>query len=243
MSHRVSVITSIYNSSEFLYHFLVDAKRQTIFNESEFLLLDCNDNANNSDYEIIKPFLSLKNFKYYKLNKCSVYEAWNKGIELSSSDILTNWNTDDRRSFNSLEKQVSFLEENPDYDICYGPTLISEIPNEIFEFCASKTYYPALEGTLQNQLVHNSPHCLPVWKKSIHDRFGVFDTKYFSAADYDMWFRVLVNGGKMKNLKEIVGLYYRNPVGVSSDQKNIDKAIKEVLEIRSKYNDQLNHML
>lgn len=235
MSHRVSVITSIYNSSEFLYHFLIDAKRQTIFNECEFLLLDCNESPNNSDYEIIKPFLTFENFKYHKLDKCNVYEAWNQGVKLSSSDILTNWNTDDRRAFNSLQKQVSFLEENDDYDVCYGPTLISEIANEVFEFCTSESYYPALEGTIENQLIHNSPHCLPVWRKSIHNRFGLFDTQYFSAADYDMWFRVLVNGGKIKDLKDIVGLYYRNPVGVSSGKNTFDRAYDEVLSIRKKY--------
>jgi hypothetical protein len=235
MKYRASVITSIYRSSEFLFDFLIDVKRQTIFNQCEFLLLDCNEDDYDLDFKIIKNFLDFKNFKYYKLDKCNVYEAWNKGIELSSSDILTNWNTDDRRDFNSLEKQIVFLEENLEYDVCYGPTLISEIPNEIFEFCKSRVCFEALDGTVENQLKHNSPHCLPVWRKSIHDRFGLFDTKYFSAADYDMWFRVLRNGGKMKALKDVVGLYYRNPIGISSGEKTFSKALEEVIEIRKKY--------
>jgi hypothetical protein len=233
MDYRVSIITSIYNSSEFLHQFLIDVKRQTIFGQSEVLLLDCNND--DSDYKIIEPFLSFSNFKYHKLGKCSVYEAWNSGINLSSSDILTNWNTDDRRSFNSLEKQVSFLENDIECDLCYGPTLISEIPNEVFEFCSSNIYYPALDATLENQMIHNSPHCLPVWRKSVHERFGLFDTKYFSSADYDMWFRILKGGGKMKSLNDTVGLYYKNPNGVSSSSKNLNKALEEVLEIRNKY--------
>jgi hypothetical protein len=233
MDYRVSIITSIYNSSEFLHQFLIDVKRQTIFGQSEVLLLDCNDD--DSDYKIIEPFLSFGNFKYHKLGKCSVYEAWNSGINLSSSDILTNWNTDDRRSFNSLEKQVSFLENDIECDLCYGHTLISEIPNEIFEFSTSQKYHPALDGTLENQMRHNSPHCLPVWRKSIHERFGKFDTKYFSSADYDMWFRILKGGGKMKAIDDLVGLYYKNPNGVSSSLNNIDKAYEEVIEIRNKY--------
>lgn len=237
MKFRTSIITSIYNSSEFLYEFLIDVKRQTIFHECELILLDCNDKDNCEDYEIIKPFLSFPNIKYFKLEKCTVYEAWNIGIDLSSSGIITNWNTDDRRAFDSLEKQVTFLENNPDYDLCYGPTLISEIPNEVFEFCQSNVYYPALESSIENQLKHNSPHCLPVWRKSIHDRFGKFDTNYFSAADYDMWFKILKGGGKMKALKDYVGIYYRNPNGISSNNKNLQRALNEVLKIRSKYND------
>ena len=62
MKYRASVITSIYRSSDFLFEFLIDAKRQTIFSDCEFLLLDCNDHDNHSDYEIIEPFLSFCNF-------------------------------------------------------------------------------------------------------------------------------------------------------------------------------------
>jgi hypothetical protein len=62
MDYRVSIITSIYKSSDFLHEFLIDVKRQTIFPQSEVLLLDCNDH--DYDYKIIEPFLSFHNFKY-----------------------------------------------------------------------------------------------------------------------------------------------------------------------------------
>lgn len=233
MKYRASVITSIYKSQKFIEHFLQDIKRQSIFHECEFLLLDADSPENEKFF--IEPYLSLKNIKYINIGNCSVYEAWNKGIELSSSDLLTNWNTDDRRSYNSLEKQVKFLEDNKDTDVCYGQTIISHKENESFEFCQSKEIYPALGGSLENQLKHNSPHCLPVWRKFIHDRFGLFDCSYFSAADYDMWFRVLKGGGKLSDIEETVGLYYRNPTGVSSNPETLEKAIKEVISIREKY--------
>ena len=58
---RVSIITSIYKSSKFLFDFLLDVKRQSIFQDSEILLLDANED--HLDYEIIKPFLDIENFK------------------------------------------------------------------------------------------------------------------------------------------------------------------------------------
>lgn len=240
MSYRVSVITSIYNSQEFLFDWFLDIKRQSIFPDAEFILLDCNED--DSDFSIIEKFLPCHNIKYYKLGRCSVYEAWNKGVELSTSPLLSNWNTDDRRSANSLSNQVSLLEKNLDIDICYGPTLVTEIPNETFEFCKSNLIFTALEGSIENLFKHNSPHCLPVWRKSIHDRFGMFDTSYFSAADYDMWFRVLIGGGKMQAINDLIGLYYRNPNGISTNKLNIDKAIKEVYSIKEKYNEK-NHIV
>lgn len=233
MNYRVSVIVSIFKSGKFIDHFLQDIRRQSIFHECEFLLLDANSPDN--EYSLIEPYLSLPNIKYVNIGNCSIYEAWNKGIELSTSDLLTNWNTDDRRSYNSLQKQVEFLESNLDSDICYGQTIITYKENESFEFCQSKEIYQALDGTLENQLIHNSPHCLPVWRKSIHNRFGKFDLSYFSGADYDMWFRVLKGGGKLSKINITSGLYYRNPSGISSDKNTLQKAIDEVYLIRDKY--------
>lgn len=230
---RVSIITSIYKSSKFLFDFLLDVKRQSMFMDCEVLLLDANED--NFDYKIIEPFLDIKNFKYLKINKCTVYEAWNIGIDISSSDILTNWNTDDRRSYNSLEKQVEFLENNHEYDGCYGPTIISEIENEIFENCKSKNIFHALEFNLENQLSHNSPHCMPVWRKSIHNICGKFDASYKSSGDYDMWMRVLKNNIKFKNIEEIVGIYYSNPLGLSTNPKFRQEVLQEELKIKNNY--------
>lgn len=232
---RVTIITSIFQSSKFLFDFLLDVKRQSIFIDSEVLLLDANKDDSIEDYEIIKPFLDIKNFKYLRIGEKSIYETWNMGIELSNSEIISNWNTDDRRSRCSLERQVEFLEKNIEYDLCYGSCLITKKPNEIFEFSSSKEVFPTFDATLENHFHHNSPHCLPVWRKSVHKKFGLFDTSYKSAADYDMWFRLLKNQCKFKNLNELIGLYYYNPEGISTNLKNKLSVLKEENEIRNKY--------
>lgn len=230
---RVSIITSIFKASDFLFDFLLDVKRQTIFPESEVLLLDANED--NLDFEIIQPFLDIPNFKYHRIGKCNVYEAWNIGIDMAQSEILTNWNTDDRRAYNSLEYQVKHLEDNSDIDVCYGPVLITKNPNEKFENCNSEMMWPVFDFTIENQLKHNSPHCLPVWRKSIHERCGKFDTSYFSSADYEMWFRVFKNNGKFNKLDNIVGSYYENPVSISRNPKTLSKAVEEIDKIKKIY--------
>ena len=234
-SPRVSIITSIYKASEFLFDFLLDVKRQSIFPNSEVLILDANEDQDNEDFKIISKFEGIPNFKYTHIGKCSVYEAWNKGVELARSPIITNWNVDDRRCVSSLEHQVNFLENNKNIDLCYGQLKISNTKNETFEDCNSNRFWPTLEGTLENQLRHNSPHCLPVWRKDVHDRFGMFDESYFSASDYDMWFRILKGGGNLKKLDEVVGVYYENSKSISRNRKTIDEALNEVFSLRKKY--------
>ena len=234
-SPRVSIITSVYNSSEFLFDFFLDLKKQSIFSECEVLILDANKNKASEDLNIINKFLDLPNIKYFYIGQCSVYEAWNKGIQIAKAPIITNRNTDDRRKWNSLEYQVKFLEDNNDIDLCYGSLKVSNTKNEDFENCKTNRLWTTLEGTIENQLKHNSPHCLPVWRKSVHDKFGLFDEYYFSAADYDMWFRILKGGGKIQKLYELVCVYYENPNSISRNRSTYEKAIKEVQLVKSFY--------
>lgn len=235
MKPKVSIITSIYKGRDFLFDFLLDVKRQSIFPDLEVLLLDANEDGDDADYKTIKPFLPLSPFKYHKIGKCNVYKAWNLGIDLSTSDYLSNWNIDDRRSVRSLKTQSEFLDDNLDIDVCYGSLKLGFKPNENFEFCSSTKVWQALDGTKENLLIHNSPHALPMWRKSIHNRFGKFNSSYFSAADYDMWFRVLKGGGKLGKIDDLLGVYYENPNSISRKKETLEKAANEVMEVRQKY--------
>ena len=233
---RVSIITSIFKSESFMEHFLHDVARQTIFGDCELILLNAqspeNEEAIILDFQRIYP----SNVIYKKLDKrYSVYETWNIGVGMASADLLTNWNTDDRRSFNSLELQAAELESDPTLDVCYGPTLTTTVPNESVEHCTSGTGFACLEVTQDSLLKNNSPHCLPMWRKDLHDRFGLFNTKYFSGADYEMWLRSLAGGAKFKRINRLIGSYYRNPVGISSNLATLEKAMAEVKEIQEIY--------
>ena len=234
---RVSIITSIYKSEGFMEHFLHDVARQTIFSECELLLLNAQSPEN--EESIILEFQKIfpANVIYKKLDKrYSVYETWNMAVDMASADLVTNWNTDDRRAFNSLELQAVELEKDPDLDVCYGPTLTTEVPNESIENCASRTGFGCWQvDNIKDLLMNNSPHCLPMWRKSLHQRFGYFDTQYFSAADYEMWLRSLKGGAKFKKINALIGSYYRNPVGISSNMETLEKAIAEVKSVQEKY--------
>lgn len=217
---RVTVIVSIYNGEKFLRGFMENLMEQTILNEAEVLLLDAQ--STDSSAQIIKEF-SHKNISYHFLDKkYSIYETWNLGVKMSCADILTNWNIDDRRKFDSLEKQVSFMENNP-CDVCYGYVAWSYKPNEKFEDANLHDLYPCYLVTAETMMENNSPHCMPVWRKSLHDRFGTFDTQYPTAADFDFWMRCLEGGARFEKFYETVGLYYYNPAGLSTHSQTSNR--------------------
>lgn len=231
---KLTVITSVYNSSFFISHFLNDIRRQTIFPECEFFFLDAGS-EDASRWGIIDVSRWYSNIQYFNVGKKNIYETWNLGVILSKTPYITNWNTDDRRLPDSLEKQVKFLDDNPDIDLCYGQTLWVDQPNLTVEESPQENKSPCLGSSIQEMLQFNSPHCMPVWRKSLHQKYGLFDEKFFSAGDYEMWMRALSRGSKFGKIDEVVGSYYRNPKGISSNPDNLDKAVREVMQIREFY--------
>lgn len=241
MSPRVSIIVSVFKSERFIEHFLHDVARQTIFPQCQVLLLNA-ASPENEDY-YIRGFASCypDNVLYKKLEtQFSVYETWNIGVALAAAPLLTNWNTDDRRAFNSLELQADEFDKDPNLEVCFGPTLTTHIANESFEFCKSKEGFGCYDVDASSLLVNNSPHCFPMWRASIHEKIGVFDTKYKVAADYELWLRALFNRCNFKRIPNFVGSYYRNPTGVSSNPNTIVEALAEIREIQTTYRERFS---
>ena len=42
-------------------------------------------------------------------------------------------------------------------------------------------------------------------------------------------------------IPEVLGIYYRNPEGVSTKQENMDRNLKEVYDIREKYSKRISN--
>ena len=74
-----------------------------------------------------------------------------------------------------------------------------------------------------------------MWKKRLHDKYGLFDAKYRSAGDWEMWLRSASQGSQFKKIGGILGLYYFNPEGISTNPDNFAWKHKEEREIYNKY--------
>ena len=55
----------------------------------------------------------------------------------------------------------------------------------------------------------------------------MFDPSFHISGDYEMWCRMHSKGAKFHKLDEAVGVYYRNPEGMSTTP-NIDRHIEHV---------------
>jgi hypothetical protein len=115
---------------------------------------------------------------------------------------------------------------------------ITDKPNEMWEKNSSDgRQYNFPEFSFDNLKMINMPHASPMWKKEIHEKYGNFNEKYKSAGDWEMWLRAASKGSKFKKINDILGLYYFNPKGISTNPENFSwkrEEEKEVYEIYSK---------
>lgn len=235
MNYKCSIFCPIYKGEKFVEGYINDMLKQTIFHETEFVFLDCNSPENEKD--LLEPLSEqYNNIIYKKLNTDpGIYASWNIAVKMCSSSIVGNWNIDDRKSNSSLEILLKAFERDESLDLAYGITYVSRKANEQYENNTYEHVYPCLPHSLKNLLINNSPHCMPLWKKSLHDRFGYFDENYKTASDGDMWLRSAAGGAKIYMVNHPVGLYYHNPNGISTNPENLVKLVAEVQQMRQKY--------
>jgi glycosyltransferase involved in cell wall biosynthesis len=255
---KVSIITSVYNADQYIEQFLQDITRQTIFKEKcELILINANSPGN--EEPIIKKYMEQypNNIIYKRLDKDpGIYPVWNMGIKMASGEYITNANVDDRKRIDNLEVLARYLYSNKDVSVAYGQNFITNTPNETFENNSSNgnifglvahqkqgTIFPKLD---KNVLTYegNLPHCMPMWRKDLHDKYGFFDETYKSSSDWEFWLRCLFSGEKIEDIKQIIGLYYLNPKGLSTcDQGETEWRNIETERVRRKYSFKLENNL
>jgi glycosyltransferase involved in cell wall biosynthesis len=216
--YRCSCFCSFYKGEKFIKGYLENMLEQTIFSDVEFVFLNCNSPENEEQY-IIPITQKYNNVKYIKLDSDpGLYAAWNIALTHCSSDIITNWNIDDRKTVDSIEILVKTLESDSNIDMVYGQLAMSTTPNETYKNNEKQTWFNTQKPSLINFLIHNSPHCMPMWRKRIHNYCGNFTESYDCVSDAELWLKLLIEKGNIKIIEDSVGIYYFNPTGRSSDK-------------------------
>lgn len=235
---RVSIITSMFKGDEYIEEFLADIIKQTIFNQCELILINANS-PGNEDTIIQKYTSKYPNIIYIKLSHDpGIYGVWNIGIKRARADFVTNANLDDKRNPACLEAHAKFLEEHPDIDLVFSDYIVTNHAHETFEKHTPWFITGPKEVGVSTQRIDQcgfGPQ--PMWRKSMHKKYGYFDENFLIAGDWEFAIRAQLNGSKFKHVPGVGGLYYNNPVGLSTatSNKRIERQNQEHEWIGQKY--------
>ena len=234
---KISIITSVYNSDEFITGFLENITQQTIFDQCELILINANSPGKIEEAIILKYQQRYANIIYQRLAQDpGIYAVWNLGIKQARGDYITNANVDDRLASNCYAQHAQLLDQHPEIALVYSDYYVSVQPNETFEtvshnWRSNKSEFSPL--VMQRWCL---PSFNPMWRRSVHARCGYFDETFMIAGDYEMWIRMVNAGLVFKKCPDILGVYYLNPDGLSTPGgKHVDQLAAERALIYAKY--------
>ncbi|MBL9127934.1 MAG: glycosyltransferase, partial [Verrucomicrobiales bacterium] len=202
----VSAIVSTYKSERYLRGCLQDLLDQTIADRLEIIVVDSGSPEN--ERAIVEEFQKKHpRIVYLRTERETIYAAWNRGAKLASAPYLTSANADDRHRPEALARLVALLESRPDCSVAYADCAVCENVHPDFGYTEIRGYYrwPEFDPALLFRGCYVGPQ--PVWRRSLHDRYGGFDPAYRSAGDYEFWLR-LAKSETFVHLPEILGLHW-----------------------------------
>lgn len=196
---KISIIMGIYNCEKYLKESIDSILNQT-YHDWEFIM--CDDGSTDETYMIAKnyeekypdKFLILKNGKNmglnYTLNKC---------IKYAKGEYLARQDGDDVSLPTRFEKQVKFLDENPDIDFV-SSTMI------FFDETGDWGISHLAERPTKMDFISGSPfsHAATMIRKDVMEKVGCYSVNdsLLRVEDYHLWFKLYMSGSKGYNFQE-----------------------------------------
>ena len=217
---KISLITVCKNSEGNITNCIESVLSQTYKNR-EYILVD--GGSTDGTVEKIKKCDS-RISKWISEEDDGIYDAMNKGINMSSGDVIGFLNSDDIYAAPSILESVAKNFEDNDIDSCYGDLVYvsKDDTNQVIRNWKSCEF--------NYKLFKNGwhpPHPTFFVKKNIYEKYGVFDTKYKIGADYALMLKFLI---KHKiSVKYIPEVLVKMRVGGNSN-KNLFNILRANLE-------------
>lgn len=158
----------------------------------------------------------------------TVYEAWNLLIPMTEADYLVVANADDLFYPGALEKMSNLLDAHPDVAVVY-PNV--DIVQQYKGTPVGRFELPEFDLEVMRQLCYMGP--MPMWRRSLHRKYGPFDPQLLVAGDYEFWLRLAFRGEKFLHMAHVVGSYLDRPD--SREHREPIRTLWETARVRSRY--------
>ena len=158
-------------------------------------------------------------------------KALNKGLEHCSNEWVFRMDTDDICIPDRFEKQILFIQTNPDIVLFGGHILeFRQVLNDSKVLKSVPTTNEEIRLFSQKRCPFN--HMTVAYKKSIILELGGYQHHLFME-DYNLWLRVIGAGYKVANLADVV-LYARVGNGMHARRKGLEyiKSEKQLLNLK-----------
>lgn len=218
---KISIITVTYNCEKTLER-TMDSVLDQGYSDLEYIIVDgC---SSDGTLDIIKKYQALypNVICYISEKDDGLYDAMNKGIRMATGEIIGIINGDDYYTdgtFQSIMKRF----RGSTTDIVYSDLIYTKDGKV-------NTEHPLVadHNRLGERMSVNHPTCFV--KRRVYENYGVFNTHFRIAADYELMARFYKQGCRFEKSEKTLAIMEAG--GLSSNNWN---SISEKYEIHRKY--------
>ena len=182
MEPKVTIITACYNSERHIEQTILSVLNQT-YENIEYIIVD--GASSDSTMEIVNRYRDQIDVVISERDS-GIYDAFNKGIRVSTGDFIYFLNSDDYLFSDAVIEQVvkALVESGPDTMAVYGDILIMNEDTGVFRFFGKKADNELLkEGKMP-------PHPGMFVKRELFIQHQGFDVNLSIASDLDFVIKV-----------------------------------------------------
>ena len=211
---KLSVLLCVYNAQKYIRKALESIKSQT-FQDFEIIIVD--DACTDETPEILKQYQDTRTFIHRNLENLGLTKSLNIGLSLCRGEYIARMDADDISLPQRFEKQVRFLDDNPECAAVGSWCMRINENDEIINKWQHPTDYEGIKERLvtQNSIFHGT---VMVRKESIF-QIGGYNEKYIYTQDYDLWLRL----SKIVQIRNIGEYLYLS----RSDSKSISNVNRQ----------------
>ena len=224
----ISVLLPVYNTKEEYLRECIESILNQTFKNYELIIL--NDGSTNNVEEVVKSYKDSRIKYFTNKDTKGITEVRNKLINLASGKYIAVTDHDDISLPERFEKEVKFLENNPEYSIVSSWLEIfsEKTPKtKIWKTAPFPKYFSMLRRC---ELSH--PACM--YRKADFEKYHLtYEADYFGAQDYAL-FAKAIRYLKFANLQEPLLKYRKHFTNASNNKEKMcmetRKVQKEMLE-------------
>lgn len=216
-----SVLMSVYYKESPLFFDL--SLHSILVNQSlvpnEFVLV-CDGELTKDLDSVISKYVKLfpDIVKVYRKENGGLGKALNYGLTKCTNSLVARADSDDICVKDRFEKQVHFMEMNPQYVVTSGA--ISEFVNNPETIIRTKINpTSAAEAYKKAKISNPINHMAAMFRKEIVQKMGSYHNVPF-LEDYDLWTRILVAGYQICNLEDVL-VYARIGNGMAKRRSSV----------------------
>ena len=184
---KITIITATYNNASTLETTIKSVVNQS-HEEVEYIIVD--GASTDGSLDIIKRYASRhpKVIKYISEPDTGVYNAINKGIRMSTGEVIGLLHGNDYFSSTDILSQVAEAMNDNAVPFIYGDVKYTRVGSD-----KVVRYYSSQQFTIEMLLQGIAPpHPSLYMRKELFDKYGFYKEDYLIGADFDMFLRLMV---------------------------------------------------